>query len=189
MLEIAIQVYSFYNEHMQIARAKFICAFLLTLFFCASCRETENSNQQSANSVQTANTNSEYAVSNLPKDDIEELEKTIKLPFRPEDAIWRADETAGASGKRKLLAVLKFSVEHANQIALQAEKYKPAAESEIDAENWFPAELIAQSQLSGDETLKGISYAANDFFQQPYTNGKITRVAETNFFVLELAAP
>lgn len=188
--EIALLIYSFYNEQMLLARAKFIFAVLLTFFFFAACREIDNANRPPTNSVQAANANSEYGGSDLPKDDIEELEKTIKLPFRPEDAIWRADDSidAGATSKRKLLAVIKFTSADANQIVQQAEKYKPAIESEFDAETWFPAELIAQSQLSGDETLKGISYAANDFLQPPFTGGKITRVTGTDFFILELSA-
>jgi hypothetical protein len=114
----------------------------------------------------------------------------VRLPYRPEDAIWQADEldNSGASVKKKFIAVLKFASADADEIVLRAEKYKPAIVSEIDAENWFPAELIAQSQLSGDETLKGSAYAVNDFLQTPYTDGRIIRIAETNFFVLELSA-
>ncbi len=71
----------------------------------------------------------------------------------------------------------------------QAGTYKPAAEADIDAETWFPAELIAQSQLSGDESLKGTAFAADDFLHEPYNQGKITRINDTNYFVLELTAP
>jgi hypothetical protein len=34
--------------------------------------------------------------------------------------------------------------------------------------------------------LKGAAYAANDFLQSPYNNGKLTRINDTNYFVLEL---
>lgn len=167
---------------MTIARAKLICVFLLTLFLIVSCRENENQNGQAESSAQKAN--GENGGVNSTKDDVEELEKIIKLPIRPEEATWRFED----SNEKKLVAVLKFSAENAGQIVLQAEKIKPAAQSEIDAENWFPAELIAQSQLSGDETVKGTSYAVDNFLQPPFTGGKITRIADTNFFVLELTA-
>ena len=134
-----------------------------------------------ANSIQSSDFNNES--SSQPKDDIAELEKIIKLPFHPEEAIWLS-----LPNEKKLVVVLKFSPEDANQIVQQAEKYQPATQSAVEADNWFPAELIAQSQLSGDETLKGNSHAANDFFQPPFTNGKITRIVDTNFFVLELTA-
>jgi len=166
---------------MKIARAKFVYVFLLAIFFFVACRENanQNVNRQTANSIEQNASTGEN--SNLPKDDVAELERTIKLPFHPEEAIWLT-----AANEKKLVAVLKFSSEEANQIVQQAERYKPATQAAIDAENWFPAELIAQSQLSGDETLKGNSYSANDFLQPPFSNGKITRIAETNFFVLEL---
>ncbi len=82
-----------------------------------------------------------------------------------------------------------FNAEDAGQIVSQAEKYQPAAAAQIDAENWFPAELIAQSQLSGDETLKGTSYAAGDFLQPPFNTGRITRIDNTDYFVLEANSP
>ena len=115
---------------------------------------------------------------------------TIKLPFHPEEAVWR-EETPGktpAPTDKKLIAVLRFSKDNADKVTAQAEKYKPGADVKINTESWFPAELIAQSQTSGDETLKGISYPANDFFNTPYTDGKISRIEGTEYFVLELFA-
>ena len=59
-------------------------------------------------------------------------------------------------------------------------------ESSIAVESWFPDELIAQSEMSGDSALKGVSYPANAFVQEPYTVGKITRIEGTDYFILEL---
>ncbi|MCA1637367.1 MAG: hypothetical protein LC768_03365 [Acidobacteria bacterium] len=125
-----------------------------------------------------------------------ELSKIIKLPLTPEEVTYKeVNSNIDKGGKmlpttdgKKLIVVLKFSPQDANQIVAQAEKYKPPVGAEIDAENWFPAELVAQSQLSGDETLKGTAYAANEFLQPPFNNGKITRIADTDFFVLELTS-
>lgn len=162
----------------------------ILLFFAVSwtaCLSNNNSNS-TANSQNRTNGNANSNNKKNPtKDDIEELELTIKLPYHPEDAVWR-EESAGApeGEKKKLVAVLKFTKDEADKIVAQAEKYKPAAPASIGAEEWFPAELIAQSQMSGNETVKGMTYAANDFFNAPYTDGRITRVEATNYFVLEL---
>jgi hypothetical protein len=117
----------------------------------------------------------------------------IKLPFHPEEAVWREEILGKPGGNRvpaptdkKLTAVLRFLEADADQIVAQAEKYKPAANHKISTESWFPAELIAQSQTSGDDTVKGKSYSANDFFNAPYTEGRITRIEGTDYFVLEL---
>jgi len=119
----------------------------------------------------------------------------IKMPFHPEEAVWRED-VLGKSGDnrvpaptdKKLTAVLRFLKDDAAKITAQAEKYKPATPATINTEKWFPAELIAQSQTSGDETVKGSSYPANDFLNPPYSDGKITRIEGTDYFVLELFA-
>ncbi|MDQ3042529.1 MAG: hypothetical protein M3R11_09180, partial [Acidobacteriota bacterium] len=71
-------------------------------------------------------------------------------------------------------------------IVASAERYKTPAPADIDAEDWFPPELVAKSQESGDASLKGIGYAANDFLQPPYSNGRLTRINDTDYFVLEL---
>ncbi len=113
----------------------------------------------------------------------------------PEEATWREDNlNAQASGesksaaqeRKKLTAVLRFNDDAAAKIVAQTENNKTAKASEVEAEDWFPAELVAQSQLSGDETLKGSTFPADDFFQPPYAKGNITRINNTNYFVLEL---
>lgn len=157
--------------------------FLFFLFAAAaacSSTGTTNSNQtkQSANS---ANTNSVSVV----KDDIDGLELTIRLPFHPEEAVWRED--AAASGK-KLTAIMRFLKEDAEKLSAQAQNYRPPQPETLTTENWFPGELTAQSHTSGDETLKGQSYAANDFYNAPYAEGKLTRIDGTNYFILELFA-
>ncbi|CAN5632303.1 hypothetical protein BH24ACI2_BH24ACI2_03020 [soil metagenome] len=176
---------------MRISPTKLFYVFFLSIFSFNGCDKNENNNiNQSVN--QTVNNDN----ANIPKDDVEELEKIIKIPFPPEEVTWREtdldtkgnDNRVPAANGKKLTVVLKFSAEEANKIIEQAEKYKPAAASDVDAEDWFPAELIAQSQLSGDGNLKGTSFAANDFLQAPYVNGKITRISNTDYFVLELTS-
>ncbi|HEY8562885.1 MAG TPA: hypothetical protein VIL74_21080 [Pyrinomonadaceae bacterium] len=173
---------------MQSPARKIIIAVLFSAVFAACTADDANTaNQNSANQTTTA-TNS-----NSVHDNVDELELTIKLPYHPEEAVWREEPVGKApTGRvpgptdRKLIAVLRFPKEDADKITAQAEKYKPAAPETIQTESWFPAELIAQSQTSGDETVKGASFPANDFYNPPYSDGKITRVEGTDYFVLEL---
>ena len=172
---------------------KIIIALLFTAFFSAcTSNNADTSNSNQANQALTAaNSNN----SNSVKDDVDELEMMVNLPIHPEEAVWREETLGKANNSRvpgptdkKLVAVLRFLKDDAGKMVAQAEKHRAAAPESVNTERWFPAELIAQSQTSGDETLKGMSYAANDFYNPPYTDGKITRIDGTDYFVLELFA-
>jgi hypothetical protein len=170
---------------------KIIIALVIAAFFTAcTSNKTNTSNSDQANQSPTTAANS-----NSVKDDVDELELTIKIPFHPEEAVWR-EETLGKAGNervpgptdKKLVAVLRFLKDDADKITAQAEKYKAAVPEIINTESWYPAELIAQSQTSGDKTLKGASYPADDFYNPPYTSGKITRIEGTDYFIVEIFA-
>lgn len=182
---------------MKFSAAKIICVFGLSVLLAGACSRIETANQNDNSAVSKNSAANEKNNAQLIKDDVEELGKIINLPFSPQEATWREDDDAASpqqngenktSAPKNLTAVLKFAPEDAGRIAAQAEKYKPAAPAEIDPETWFPAELIAQSQLSGDETLKGALFSADDFFRAPYNKGNLTRINDTNYFVLELNA-
>lgn len=131
------------------------------------------------------------ANSNSIKDDTDELETLVKLPFHPEESAWRDDqlgEKSPGQAYRKLIAVLRFSKADALKVAALTEKGGTGTSEVINIEPWFPAELVAQSQTSGDETIKGTSFPATEFLNPPFTGGKITRVEGTDYFVLELFA-
>ena len=170
-----------------------IFVIFISLCWLSACKEYDNTNINTNSNAVTANqaVNAENK-STQPKDDAVELGKIINLPFAPEEAVFREDMPAAQANinhptARKVTAVLKFSEEDAQKIIKQAETYRPAEQAVVSTEDWFPAELIAQSQLSGDETLKGTAYAAKDFFLQPYSNGRIARINDTDYFVLELS--
>lgn len=169
----------------------FISLWLLILQI--GCSNTSNSDINANSNSQ--NTNSEVInKKNLAKDDIEELEAMVKLPFHPEEALWREEPLGKQSNnnrlpspnEKNLTVVLKFTTEEANKIVETAEKIKPSQMTEMEPETWFPPELIAKSQESGNESIKGKTYAANEFYQTPFLNGKLTRIEGTDFFVLEL---
>ena len=179
---------------MKLAPTIFIFNFIFVGQILVGCNAGENqydaSQGSSANQSVNARVYNENA--NSVRDTVEELELTIKLPAHPEEVLWREDKSGDsnntAPASKKLTAILKFTAEDAAKIVAQAETHQPATHAQIETEIWFPAELKAQSELSGNETLRGNSYAAKDFLQPPYEAGKLTRLENSNYFVLELSS-
>lgn len=168
---------------MKILPALLFFVFAAGAIFFSACSGGEiantSSNANRGNAANTFNKNTSAA-----SDDVEELGKIIKLPVVPEEATWR--ELSEGAKRKKIIAVLRFAPADAQNLVAQAEKYSPAKTESIGVESWFPAELVAQSQLSGDETVKATTYAANDFFQNSYNSGRFSRIEETSYFVLEI---
>ena len=185
---IAIRFRNSYNGEMPIFRAKSFFVFLSIVFLLNACSGNEIAN---VNTI-APNANSRTAAI-VPMDDVEELGKIVKLPYAPEEAtFYEFDLSADANSRpsapnaKRLVAVLKFSAENANGLAADAGKNAAPAPLDVEAENWFPPELVAKSGEAGDGTLKGVSYPATDFVQPPYINGRLTRINDTNYFVLEM---
>lgn len=172
---------------MKSARGKLILAsvFIAQVFISCSSSPAGNSNPAQTNANQSAQRSA------AASDKAEELALLINLPLEPEETVWREDP-AGQGGEqqysKKLTAVMQFAAADAEKLSALVEKGSPPLTANIGTEPWFPAELIAQSDLSGDDTLKGDSFPATDFFQPPYSEGRITRVEGTNYFILELFA-
>ena len=163
---------------MKIRNAVASLAPFLFLVILTSCGSQSNTNSQN-----TARANSNAANSNVAKTNVEELGMLVNVPYESEEAFWKED-----AAHKKLVAVLRFPQPEANRLIADAEKIRPAQQTTIPSESWFPPELIAQGDLSGDDTLNGKAYAANAFFQDPYNDGRITRIEDTDYFVLELSA-
>lgn len=130
------------------------------------------------------------------KNDPVELGKAINLNKEPNELAYKeftppqenSDNSITTSTDKKFLAVLKFSPEETERIIERAKKYREPVSVKIDVEKWFPAGLVAQSQSSGDESLKGKTYAATDFLKTPYTDGKLIRIENSDYLILELVA-
>ena len=120
---------------------------------------------------------------NTAKTNVEELGLLVNVPYETEDIVWNED-----AAHKKLIAVLRFSPEDSRKLIVEVEKSGQPQNVSIAVENWFPNELTAQSEMSGDSALKGLAYPANIFFQEPYSTGRITRIEGGDYFVLELAA-
>ena len=162
---------------MNLVRAAVILSFFLTLQLLTACGgpAAPNSANNPANSNSTA--------SNSAKTNVEELGVRLNMPYEAEDVVWK-----DFPEQEKVVAVLRFSPADANKLVENAEKIRKPNAVTLGSETWFPPELIAQSDVSGNNTLKGTSYAANEFFQQPYNEGQITRIEGSDYFVLEVSA-
>ena len=172
-----------------------VFSFLLIILFLSACGVAEDDNSQNSeiNSI-SENNNAKSA-----KDETLDLGKLVNLPFIPQETVFREDDVTSKSNSnennarsnvvgKKLTAVLQFTKEDAQAIIAQAEKIRPPVPNKLAPESWYPPELVAASQSTGSEMINGISYAADAFYKSPYTTGKITRITETDYFVLELSS-
>jgi hypothetical protein len=165
-----------------------IVAFIFSIILTPSCVGSDsaaNNSNRSFSADTSANTNSAH-------DNAEELGMIIKLPFEPVEVVWiekpleaEPGRTSGTNDK-KLTAVLRLSPKETNTVISEAEKTGPPEEVEISVDDWYPVELVSRSELGDEPKLKGLRYSAEQFYQSPYLSGTITRIGETDFFVLEL---
>lgn len=173
---------------MKTLRKSCASLLLISLFFLSqSCFKTTTANQATGSNANTSTANTGEPASDKPNDDMAELALLIRLQGNPDDVVWKEQERGDPKTKH-LTAVLSYSSEEAQSIVNLVQKNRAVEKAEVGSQPWFPEELTAQSQLSGNETLKGTAYGANDFFNVPYGSGRIVRIDGTNYFVLELTA-
>lgn len=181
---------------MRFAAKNLFFTFILTLLFFTACGVAENNTNSQDSEINSISANND---AKSAKDETLDLGKIINLPHTPEETVFREDDLtkpANSDDKnakpivtgKKLTAVLQFTEEDTEQIIAQAKKIKSPVANELAPESWFPPELVAASQSTGDEMIKGKAYAADAFYKPPYNNGKITRINDTDYFVLELFA-
>ncbi|MFZ1701095.1 MAG: hypothetical protein WBO10_00275 [Pyrinomonadaceae bacterium] len=164
------------------ARLFHVIIFLSFVTLLAACSDASTSRANL--STPPANSNPSADNSNSARNNFEELGLLINIPYEAEDVVWKENKEA-----KTLLAVLRFESADAAKFAADIEKLGQPQEHAMSPETWFPEELIAQSDMSGDNALKGKSYPAGSFLVETYKNGTITRIDGTDFFVLEAAAP
>jgi len=163
---------------MTTPRTRLILTLLLSTISLVACGGTG----MDANSASGSNTQ-QAANSNSVKTNVEELGMLINVPYESDEVFWKDD-----AAHKKLVAVLKFPPNESSRLIADAEKIRASQNVSISPESWFPPELVAQSDMAGDDTLKGRSYAANAFFQDQYNDGRIVQIDSTDYFVLELTA-
>ncbi len=154
-----------------------ILASSACIFGFAGCAFKVTSN---VNQPQSVESNSQ---SNSAKTNVEELGILINVPYETEDIVWKE-----IVPQKKLVAVIRVSRADADKIVEDVRNIKPPETVTLQSENWFPVELIAQSDVTGDDTLKGVAYSAQPFFQEPFSDGMIVRIDGTEYFVIEMSA-
>ena len=163
---------------MRFTRTHFLLSLILAgqlMFACSYDGADAN-----ANSAYSSNANIASNSAPSANDNIEEL------PFEPEDSSWK--ETTFADGTKKLTAAIRFSGSDADKVAAAAAQHRAPVPEKLATETWFPPELISQGDISGESALNGQSYAANDFIRPPYSEGKLIRIENSDYFILELTA-
>lgn len=178
---------------------KLILVIILgNIFLLSACdgddNTQNNTNTNAANQIIAAQ-------EKKASDNIEGLLNIIRLPEIPEEVVWKEEVVGSDSNRvpgpndRKLIAVLRYIDKETEdkelgksktRLMALLEKGKNNGEVEVPTEEWFPEELVARAQLSGNESVKGISYSASDFVNIPYGNGRITHIENTDYFILEL---
>ncbi len=118
-------------------------------------------------------------------DNADELAMLINLPFDPVEIAYRETNDKNT---RNLTAVLRFSSAESDSITKKAEAIKPAQETQVKIQDWFPAELVDRGDVQLETTLPGKTYPANEFFKEPFNSGTLTRIGETDYFVLTMSA-
>ena len=118
-----------------------------------------------------------------PRTNVEELGLLVTVPYETEDVVWKESP----SGK-KVTAVLLFSKATAERVVAEAQAFGAGQAVTLSPETWFPDELIAQGEMSGDAAVLGTAYPANAFFHEKYNSGRITRIEGGDHFVLEVSA-
>ncbi len=165
-----------YGYNCPMLRAFFAILTVTSVFVLVSC-STKPSNAN----VPTANIGRDQK-ENSAKTNSEELALLINLPFETEDIAWQE-----SPDHARITAVMRFSPADAAKIVAEAERINAPTPVRIPMETWFPTEVIAQSEISGDDTVSGNSYPANMFFQPPFSTGTITHIENSDYFVLELS--
>jgi hypothetical protein len=162
--------------HLKIGLIVALLSCFATLAACSGSAGNSSNGQPAGPGLSNTNSNNDPAKTN-----VEVLSLQISVPYESEDVVWKEDPS-----HRKLMAVFLFAPEQAARVIADAEKVKPPEGVTLGSESWFPPELIAQSEMTGDDTLKARAYAANAFFGGPFNDGRIARIQGTDYFVLEL---
>ena len=167
-------------------------AVLLTA--CGSSANTQAVNIDDRS--KTARNMNESTVKNAEvKIGTEELKKLINLPVEPTEAKWTAetfDNSQGAApgpSDYRLTALLKYDEKSAAELSKKLLEGVVIEQSlgNADVKAWFPDEVKkAAKSADGRTYLEGAKLPPDKFFRAPYQNGKLIRVGQTDYFVLNL---
>jgi len=176
--KLQIRRSSAYNQLMPLNRFHTILTLFIFTGLLAACGGGANT---ASPARPTANVSAENV--NAARTNVEELGVIVNVPYEAEDIAWKED-----ADHKRVRAVLRFSPADSARVVAEAEAFGRPENTTLASETWFPDELIAQSDMSGDSSLRGQAYPANRFFQEPFTSGRLVRVDGSDYFVLDLTA-
>ena len=159
-------------------RLKF--GLIVTLIFCFALTTgcsgpVSNVNTAAGNAAQGSNSQVRG------NDTVEELRSLIQIPFEPEEVTWRTLDTGG---QNRLVAVVLLTPDEHRKFAA---KYGPGGNDvKVNVERWFPVELTAAGETTGEMTIAGKAFPGNEFYQAPYNAGSVIFIPETNYLILDL---
>jgi hypothetical protein len=151
---------------------------LFALLGSTACNDEIESNANNTNNT-NIQTQTQKQIGEI-SDDADDLSGFVKLPFIPEDVSWQQLEV---NGGKKVVAVIRFNVEDTAAILSQSQV---GGKVELAAERWFPQELIAQSDIAGDQVLRGTIYTTNVFFKDAFNKGRVLKLDGSDYFIVEL---
>jgi glucose/arabinose dehydrogenase len=126
--------------------------------------------------------------------DVENLEKQINLPARPQEVVWTAEILDNSKGAvpgptdYRLTALLKYDEKSAAELAqkLDAQTTEKSL-GNADVKPWFPDEVKKEAKTEDGRTyLEGAKYSPDGFLRAPYRTGNLIRIGKTNYFVLNV---
>ena len=120
---------------------------------------------------------------NAPKTSVEELDLLVTFPYEAEDCVWKI-----SPDKKEITAVLHFDPVDTGKLAADVERIKPGEDVNIATQTWYPSDLVVESDVHGNDQLRGKAFAADPFFKEPYSSGRLVRIAGTDYWVLQLAS-
>lgn len=150
-------------------------SIILLALISISCGARQETQQNAANAA------ANQSAANKANNNAEELGMLINFQLEPEDLIWRADEK-----KKTIVAVMHFDPPEAAKLKNDLAAKSQGTPRSVTTEEWFPPELLAQGEAAGNSSISGTAFPATDFYLAPYTEGTITHITDTEFFVLEL---
>jgi hypothetical protein len=177
---------------MALRSISIILSLFLLINTLGGCSRPSSNTGNSAANNHTDQANANRAVEpgmDGARDNEDELATLVKLPYEPEDLVWKEFPATGdGNSVRRVLAVFQFTPADAKKVVENASNVRPGSPVRLPSEKWFPKELITQTEVSGEEGIKATSYAADEFLNAPFNTGTLSRVDNTDFFVLEVFA-
>jgi len=162
-----------------------LVALTIILFLSASCSLNRSSNdnpQLAANANSTSGNATD--VSKSPNDDIEDLRANINVQFEPEEVSWRI--VTNPKGGERLIAVFRLSAADAAAFAARSGAKGSHNSTDVGVENWFPPELKAMGETTGESTINGVSIPVNEFLRAPFNEGQAYVIPDSDYLIVEL---